>query len=339
MVSVLRSAASPIIPRVIKRQVGRALGQLTRAAIVRELRVLARGREPIVAGPWLGEVGFELLYWVPFLAWVAEEFAIEPGRLVVISRGGTHDWYRHVATHYHDVLERLSPDEFRRRNNQRAAEQGEQKQGAMAAFDRELVAPVLRQAGIDERRVLHPSLMYRMCQPYWWGHAGLEWVEAHARYRRLPPPAPIARLDRLPQRYSAVKFYYNDSFPATAANRDVARGVLADLRSHGPVVSLSTGLTIDDHEAWEEESSLAAHGIRGDMSPASNLAMQSAIVARASAWAGTYGGFAYLAPFYGVPAVAYYSDEAAFSARHLRLAEHVFARLSEVPLLTLRGPS
>jgi hypothetical protein len=324
------------LPASIKRRLGRTLAQVKGASIGRELRALAEGDAPIVAGPWLGEVGFELLYWVPFLAWAAAEFGIAPQRLIVMSRGGTRDWYAGLATGYRDALEHLSPEEFRRRNDARAAELGEQKQGAMTAFDRELLAPVLRGAGIDERRVLHPSLMYRMFQPYWWGHAGIEWVDAHARYRLLPRPAAVAVLDRLPASYAAVKFYYNDSFPATARNRGVARDVLANLRARGPVVSLSTGLTIDDHEAWEEEATLAAYGIQADLVPATNLAMQAAIVASASTWVGTYGGFAYLAPFYGVPATAYFSNGGAFSARHLRLAERVFARLSDRPLLTLR---
>jgi hypothetical protein len=312
------------LPQPVKRSLGRAIGHVTRQSVVRELRALARGSEPIVTGPWLGEVGFELLYWVPFLAWVAAEFDVAPDRLVVLSRGGTSDWYRHLATRYRDVLERLSPEEFRRRNDERIAEQGEQKQGAMTSVDRQLLAPVLRELGADERRVLHPSLMYRLFRPYWFGHAGIEWVGAHTRYTQFPSPAGMASLDRLPSVYTAVKFYYNDSFPATPRNRLVARDVLADLTARGPVVSLSTGLAIDDHEAWEEEATLAAHGIRADLSPATNLALQGAIVARAAAWVGTYGGFAYLAPFFGVPSTAYYSKRAAFSARHLALAEHVF---------------
>jgi hypothetical protein len=327
------------LPSPLKRRLGRALGQWTRASVVGELRALARGREPIVAGPWLGEVGFELLYWVPFLAWVVEEFGIAPDRLVVMSRGGTRDWYQRVASRYHDVFDQLSPEEFRRRNDRMRADRGEQKQGAMTGFDRELVAPVLRELGAGQRRLLHPSLMYRLFRPYWFGHAGIEWVEAHARYARLPPPREVALANRLPGIYTAVKFYYNDSFPATERNRLLARAVLADLTSRGPVVSLSTGLALDDHQACEEEVTLAAHGIRADLSPATNLAQQGAIVARASAWVGTYGGFAYLAPFYGVPSTAYYSDRSAFSARHLALAEHVFGRTSSTPLLTLRDAS
>ena len=54
---------------------------------------MAAGSESIIAGPWLGEVGFELLYWVPFLAWCAERFAISPERWIIVSRGGTASWY------------------------------------------------------------------------------------------------------------------------------------------------------------------------------------------------------------------------------------------------------
>ena len=56
-----------------------------------------RARDTIVAGPWLGEVGFELLYWVPFLRWFAERFHVAPERLLVVSRGGTASWYRPFA--------------------------------------------------------------------------------------------------------------------------------------------------------------------------------------------------------------------------------------------------
>ena len=59
------------------------------------------------------------------------------------------------------------------------------------------------------------------------------------------------------------------------------------------------------------------------------------LVANARSWVGTYGGFAYLAPFHRVPATAYYSIEGGFSARHLALAKEVFAQLSPEPLLSV----
>ena len=39
---------------------------------------------------------------------------------------------------------------------------------------------------------------------------------------------------------------------------------------------------------------------------------------------GTYGGFSYLAPFYGVPSYTYYSDPDGFSRKHLTVAHEAF---------------
>ena len=42
---------------------------------------------------------------------------------------------------------------------------------------------------VTNRTMLHPSSMYRLFAPFWWGHVGPEWVHRHARYRRIEPPA------------------------------------------------------------------------------------------------------------------------------------------------------
>jgi hypothetical protein len=326
---------APILPRAWKLRISRALGEVTSVRANGQLARLARGEGPIVAGPWLGEVGFELLYWIPFLAWFAECFDVPRDRLVVLSRGGTRDWYTHIASRYYDVFDQISIQDFRSRNDKRSAELGEQKQIAMTTFDRELLKPVLAALGAADTCVLHPSMMFKLFRTYWWGHADAGWVRRHARFRQLNAPAQSELLSRLPRDYVAVKFYYNDAFPATETNRAFARDVLRSLRARGSVVSLSTGLALDDHEGWEEEESLAAHGISADLNPATNLALQTLIVANARAWVGTYGGFAYLAPFHRVPATAYYSVEGGFSARHLALARDVFAELSSQPLLSV----
>jgi hypothetical protein len=331
----LQRTAGPMLPDSWKKGIGRGLGELTSARVQRQLARLAQEDGPVVAGPWLGEVGFELLYWIPFLAWFAGEFGVSRERLVVLSRGGTRQWYSHISANYHDVFHQVEPAEFRAGNEQRAAELGEQKQVAMTAFDRRLLAPVLAKTGGGESRVLHPSVMFRLFRPYWWAHASSAWVWRHARYVALTSLGRDDVLSRLPAEYVAVKFYYNDAFPATAANRAFARDVLCALRERGPVVSLSTGLAIDDHEGWEEEESLAAHGIRADLDPANNLALQTLIVAHARSWVGTYGGFAYLAPFHRIRATAYYSVEGGFSSRHLALATEVFSRMSHQPLLSV----
>ena len=143
------------------------------------------------------------------------------------------------------------------------------------------------------------------------------------------------RLPGVPHgRYVAVKFYFSDSFPATDANRAFVRRVLGSLAARGRVVSLTTGLHLDDHGGAGSEPP-GVEPLPAGVEPRINLALQSAIVANASAFVGTYGGFSYLAPFYGVPTTAYYDAER-FSRKHLAMAQTAFAALGNERLLDVR---
>jgi hypothetical protein len=59
----------------------------------------------VLIGPWTGEVGFELLYWAPFVRWAVDKFRIDPARVTLLSRGGTASWYGIEGARYLDVFE------------------------------------------------------------------------------------------------------------------------------------------------------------------------------------------------------------------------------------------
>lgn len=291
-------------------------------AVVGQLFRMARAGRPIVIGPWLGEVGFELLYWRPFLEWAVETCGFDRTQLVVVSRGGTAPWYARVSSRYRDAFEFLPADALRRMHEERVRRFGEQKQVALTDAEGSLVRAVAEAERLTDPQILHPGLMFRLFSPYWWRHADESWIRSHARFTQLPPAEQPPTL-ALPESFTAVKFYFNEAFPATDENRAAADRIVRALADEGPVVSLGTGLRVDDHAAWEEEAAAAQRGLPAPM-PATNLAQQDAIVARARAWVGTYGGFAYLAPSRGIPARAYFSNPAGFSQAHLRLAQSVF---------------
>ena len=321
MIRPLRAAARVLLPRGARLRISHAVSDRASRALRADLQQLARSGDPVIVGPWLGEVGFELLYWVPFLQWAVQDAGLDPSRLVVISRGGTQDWYGRLAASYADVFDLMEPADFHSRNEARHAELGEQKQTGVTSFDREIVSRVAAQRGLTRYALLHPSRMHDLFAPYWWGHRPIEWIEQHARFEQI---SVAARGDALPAGYAAVKFYFNGCFPATAENRAFAARVVRQLAAEGPVVSLDTGLRVDDHAPWEEEERLSMPGIRGGVTPSTNLGAQTRLIAGARLWAGTYGGFSYLAPFLGVPARAFYSDAAGFSQRHLDLAARTF---------------
>lgn len=324
-----------LLPASLKHGISGQLARLDSRRLDRDLAAVASGRGPIVAGPWLGEVGFELLYWVPFLAWFAERFSVAPERLVVLSRGGTRSWYEPFAGGYRDVLDYVTPEAFKAHHEARVREIGEQKQVRLTGLERSLLATMTADDGLASAPVLHPSLMYRVLRPYWWGHLGPEWVQRHARYRPLPR-LPRGDLPRLPDSYTAVKFYFNDCFPSTEATRAHVREIVSRLAARGPVVSISAGIDLDDHGGCRIEAG-GVLDLAGATPPSRNLHVQSAIVAHADAFVGTYGGFAYLAPFLGVPCKAYYGDPDGFSRTHLTMAHTALDALGRPDLLQVEA--
>jgi len=288
---------------------------------------IARSQLPVIVGPWTGEVGFELLYWIPFLQWVRETFPIDPARMIVISRGGVAAWYGHVATEYEDIFAAETPEAFR------AATEERKKQQRIRAFDRRVVKRVMRARGIRQAHLLHPTLMYSLFNSFWRYAATVKRLEEFARFRRLPASEGLFdNKAALPERYVAVRFYFSDCFPDTPENRAFASQVVDGLAARGHVVLLNSDLVVDDHRDFGFGRAARVHMLSPHMRPEDNLALQTAAIERATAFVGTYGGYSYLAPLCGVSSVAFYSRQS-FKQHHLELAHRAFQRLGGPQLM------
>ena len=298
---------------------------------VRELvTLLGRSDSPIVVGPWLSETGFELLYWIPFLAWAKAYGNFDADRLVVVSRGGAKPWYADLTPHYEDIFSFYSPDEFRRRNDERiAAQQGRLKHTHISPFDKEIVDQVIARRGLRGAKLLHPSVMYRLFDHFWFQRTPVTLVEYFARFSKIPvpPPQPWPLRSALPERYVAAKFYGNTALPDTPENRAFIVTFLGELAQHTDVVLLNTADRFDDHEDFPAALRGRLHSIQHLMRPEDNLAVQTEVIRHATAFVGTYGGFSYLAPLVGTDAVAFYSHPSGFRFDHLEVAKRVFAGL------------
>jgi len=285
-------------------------------------RLLSRGRT-IVAGPWISEVGFEALYWVPFLRWMRTAFHLDPARVVAVSRGGVGSWYAGVASRYVEIWDVIEPGEFARKN----AERGITKHYERSPLDDEILAGVARQIGTADFDVIHPGLMYRLFALYWSGQRAMGFVDAHARFEPQVPPALIDP-GLLPAEYVAVKFYAARSLPDTPAVRDWMRRAVAALAEQMPVVLLDTGLVLEDDHA---DFDIAARGrvisAKPWMTPRDNLGIQTQIVAGARAFVGTCGSIAWLAPQLGVDTSALFIDPKWLHA-HLPVAMRAYHKLA-----------
>jgi hypothetical protein len=132
----------------------------------------------------------------------------------------------------------------------------------------------------------------------------------------------------------AVRFYFSDAFPDTRANRDLLSRLLRRLAHSTPVVVLDPGFRVDDHDDYAADALPNVMALPAGIPPADNLAIQSAVLAGARGFIGTYGGYSYLAPFYGVPSVALYSHRT-FKLHHLYVAQRTFDRLGDASVTAL----
>ena len=276
----------------------------------RELEdVLAEDR-PIVAGPWLGEVGFEVLYWLPFLSWAVAQYPELGERLTALSRGGVSGWYEPVAVRYLDLFDFHDFEAFQARQsrrNRRAKKAGvAAKQVVPDKWDLEILAWAERELGEPVAQI-HPGMVHR-----------------HRKFiSTLPPPAwsKPPRLPDLPERYVALRFYRNRVFRGEGADA-VATEITTKVAERVSVVSLNTPMQVDPkHPDFRVGATI---DLSSRMTLRDNLAVQAAAIAHAEAFVGTYGGLSYVPPLYGVPSYCYWIDSSGIVDAHLDFARRSY---------------
>ena len=301
---------------------------------MRQIAAIARGGGPIVAGPWLGEVGYETLYWVPFLRWFEDAFRIDSQLVIVLSRGGVDQWYSGLSGGYLDLFDFFTLEEFGARNATRRTETeaGGQKQSGFGEFDREILSRVQRHLGRSEIQVFHPELLFGLFKQFWLGNQSIDHLWQHTRFRRYPPPPPAA-LD-LPAEYVAAKFYTGTALPDSDATRRSLRTLVSRVAEQRPVVVLDAGTTVDEHRDYVFDGLPNVQTLRGALSPRVNLGVQTEVIAGAQAFIGTCGSLAWLAPMLGVPTVALFADDRLLTP-HLLVARQAYRTIGAARFATL----
>jgi hypothetical protein len=310
--------------RYWSRVQARTVPKLRRELAVRaELWRAASGRGPILVGPWLSEVGYEVLYWVPFLRWFANHYGVDAGRLVIVSRGGVAGWYGDLAHRYVELLDLFDPADFSARNAARQ-QRGEQKQHGLSELDEAILARVRQLPGLAQAAVCHPSAMFRLLRPFWLGNDSLEYLLQHMKYATVAPSP--AALPPLPERYTAVKFYTGMALPDTADTRRALRAIVERVAALGPVVLLDTGLALDEHQDYLFDGIANLTRLGPHLTPQNNLGVQTEVIRRADRFVGTCGSLAWLAPMLGTDTLAIYQDDHLLTS-HLYAARHAYATM------------
>jgi hypothetical protein len=282
--------------------------------------------DAIVVGPWLSEVGFETLYWVPFVRWFRATYHVKPDRMLVLTRGGAACWYADITPNHVEIFDLVTPEAFAAHNAARSdAPGGTIKQLELSSpFERDLVDRAQAQWGFHGAQVLHPALMYRLFQQFWAGNRPLSFLDEHTRYGLVASPSDDVIGDgALPDDYVAVKLYSAQSLQDTPDTRRLLADLLGSIAEQYPLVLLDTGLALDDHGEFEFVPRQRVVSARAWMESRTNLAVQTRIIAGARAFVGTCGSVAWLAPMLGTDTTAVMTD-AKFLNVHLHVARRVY---------------
>lgn len=289
------------------------------------LRLLRWSGRTIVLGPWRSELGFEVLYWIPFLQWALKEAGIPPERCLALSRGGMGMFY--PATEQVDLYVLRSVDDVRLQNQFDAERTQKLKQVRVTPWDRAAVKAAVREAkGADWGYLtLHPSWMYWLFDGVWENHDTVRVVERHTTFQALPVP-PLPEGVTLPDRFVAVRFYERHTLPLHDAVRGQLVAIVHALASHMPVVLLNQSLFADDHV------DLPVNGpnihVLPTLPPEQNFILQAAVLGRASAFVGTYGGVAQWALRYGKPVISFYVNFSGTAQCHRTLSAMLSASMA-----------
>ena len=115
------------------------------------------------------------------------------------------------------------------------------------------------------------------------------------------------------------------------------------------MIIVNSGLHMDEHVDYlpKDRTNITVLSEAVPMTPQNDLAVQSAVLGRAKAFVGTYGGMAALAQRFGVPVISVYDewhstviankDLSEFLALQTRVPFHVL-RLGDLPRLQAALP-
>ena len=292
------------------------------------LWALAHSRQAIIIGPWTSEMGFEVLYWLPYLDYLRQTYRLDRDRLYVLTRGGAGEWYN--VGHSVELYDYVPPGDVRLLAHRAQREAASIKQLRITPWERRLVDLVAERHGLRRYHILHPSRLYQALDG-WWSTLTVGMAQAMKilRWSDIPVPPPPVGL-ALPERFMAVRFYARATWPLTDELLDWTRTLILNLAQTIPVVVLRSSAYLDDHADFPAPTGPNITVVEAGPYR-ENLAIQSAILKRAAGFVGTWGGMAQLAVRLKVPTVALYERWHGVSYAHRSLTEWL-AMQTGVPL-------
>lgn len=282
---------------------------------------LNRSTDPIIIGPFMMEVGFELLYWIPMVTRILENVDnLEHRPIHIVTRGGAHVWYPFVS-HHHEIFNKLASSDFLKMQQNRLKTFGHQKQSRLQAEEEILLQRFF--PGEEENfNVLHPMTMVRTMVDYWSGSESPKWLENFTDYAKVK--------DHISHNVNyteliAMKFYSRESL-TNISSIDCCLQAIIFGHKKSRFIDFVVSEVIDDHKYFANKNLSVDRFIAPKLE--TNLRDQSQVLSQAKLLIGTYGGFTYLAQYMGIPVIAWEEIAKLNRNQHLFTAEYFIKPLS-----------
>lgn len=267
---------------------------------------LSKEQKPVIAGPFISDVGIELIYWIPFLRWLIESYGLDRKNFVAVSRCGADRWYQDLGVEYVDLCDILDQEKASLFFKDRISS-GKIKQFTVTEIEKPLLDTVSEKKGIIGYHHIHPSVMYNLFLPVWKRSLPEKFIRQYTKYKPLGNSKSRETIEGLPKDYIAVKFSFCPQFPDHPQNRLFLKEIIDRVSTQFPIVNLSTGIQIDMHEDFSPASN-GEFNLKGRVNHRNLLEVQTAVIGNAKLFLGTHSNISYLAPLMGVKTTTLYSE-------------------------------
>lgn len=267
----------------------------------------------IFLGPWLGEVGPELQYWIPFIQNLIKRGFLKGQKIIAVSRGGTEAWYANITSNYIDLFDHLNLSEYQKIRSEILT--NSQKQVNIHPMERLLIDNIAKNERITSYNLMHPSFMWKTVVRWLQEKITLDKMIYTLDFKPVTSIIPQYKnyIDRLnlPSNYFVARFYTNNVFQITYGVINELNKLIYTISRIKPVILLQTDYNLDDHKTIKISKNSNSNIIKiGSKLPARiNLGLQTEIVRRSEGFIGTNGGFSILPGMLGKSVLSFTTGE------------------------------
>lgn len=271
-------------------------------------RAISNG-DTLFLGPWLGEVGPELQYWIPFLQQAKARGFFGRKKIIAVSRGGVEAWYGNVTDSYVDIFDHLTPQEYR--SVRASVLKTTQKQLTRHPWEMHFIEEVSKKLGIGSYALMHPAQMWHLVVAWLQERLLLSRVHFQLKFQKLAPsPSSYAQyVDKLhlPRNFIVARFYTSHVFEGGKSNEEQVKKILIRISRFIPVVILTMNYGVDDHGSMTLPRSTGIIQVGSNLPLRKNLGIQTEVIRRAKGFIGTNGGISVLPALVGIPCLSFYN--------------------------------